>query len=402
VTERTATELAAYHLRELCLRYPDRHVGGPGNAEANDFFGRVVAGYELEVERMRFACVDWKPGGASLEAGGRDFDVCPGAYSLPVDVTAPLALASTLDELEAIDARGAVLLLHGQIAAEQLTPKRYPFYSWDSHTRILEALEAAGPAAVVAATGKDSGLTAALYPFPLFEDGDFDIPSAYMKDVDAEQLLARAGELVHLAVRSQRLEAFAEQLVVFVPGRSKRRVVVSAHIDSRHGTPGALDNAASVAVLLALAALLRDEPPAYTLELVPFNGEDNYAAPGEVAYFSANEGLLGDIVCNVNMDAAGCAGKRTAVSFYGCPEEITATATRLVGEREGFMLGEPWPASDHSIFAMRGVPAIAITSENLLEIGSTVAHTAEDLPELVDPEIIVEIAHFLRELIEAL
>lgn len=33
----------------------------------------------------------------------------------------------------------------------------------------------------------------ALYPFPLFEDGDFDIPSVYMTDVEGERLAAYAG-----------------------------------------------------------------------------------------------------------------------------------------------------------------------------------------------------------------
>jgi hypothetical protein len=57
--------------------------------------------------------------------------------------------------------------------------------------------------------------------------------------------------------------------------------------------------------------------------------------------------------------------------------------------------------SDHMVFAMRGVPAIAITSTGLTQIASTVAHTPADLPELVDPASLVEAAGYLRALIEA-
>ena len=60
---------------------------------------------------------------------------------------------------------GAILLLHGELCREQLTPRGYPFYEMPGHVRILEALDAARPAAIVAATGRNPDLVGGPIPF---------------------------------------------------------------------------------------------------------------------------------------------------------------------------------------------------------------------------------------------
>jgi hypothetical protein len=51
------------------------------------------------------------------------------------------------------------------------------------------------------------------------------------------------------------------------------------------------------------------------------------------------------------------------------------------------------------VFAMNGVPALAITSEGFLEIETNIAHTPADRPEIVDCAQLVEIACVLQELL---
>jgi aminopeptidase YwaD len=51
------------------------------------------------------------------------------------------------------------------------------------------------------------------------------------------------------------------------------------------------------------------------------------------------------------------------------------------------------------VFAMNGIPALALTSENFNEILTEIAHTPRDRPELVDCEKLVEIAVALQELL---
>jgi aminopeptidase YwaD len=289
--------------------------------------------------------------------------------------------------------------MHGGLVGSQLMPKNFVFYNPESHKRVIGALEEHEPAAIVAATGLNPGSAGALYPFPIIEDADFDIPSAYMKDVEGDRLLAHAGEPVMLRFESRRTTVQGEHVVARMRGDQAGRVVVFGHIDTREGTPGALDNATAVAALLGLAELLEGYEQGPTVDLVPLNGEDYYAASGQMMWVAENDGRMGDIVLGMNADAAGCAGQRTAVSMYGCPEPIADIVQREIARRASFMVGEPWPQSDHGIFIMYGTPAVAVTSENLLELGTEITHTTKDVPGLVDPEEVAEISRFYRDVI---
>lgn len=397
-----AADTARERLDALCLTHPDRHVGGPGVADANELFAGIARRAGFAVERLPFDCVDWEWRGAHATVADEEFALHVGPYSPPFDGRATLVAVDSVGALEVLDAPGAVLLLHGELASEQMTPRAYPFYRMDEHTRVLEALDRARPAAVIAATDR-TPMAAALRPFPLFEDADLGHPSAYTTVEEGMRLLEHAGAPVDLVIDSQQVPAQGEQVVARLAGRSRRRVVVSAHIDSRHGTPGALDNAAGVCVLLALADLLAGTTPRHTVELVPFNGEDNFAAYGEMAYLAAKgDDGLADVALAINLDAVGRSGDGIAISFYGVDEATRATALATAAGFAGVAEGPEWPMSDHMVFAMRGVPAMAITSTGLEEIAATVAHTAADLPELVDPEALVESARFIAALVEAL
>ena len=103
-----------------------------------------------------------------------------------------------LMNLKMVDATGKILLLRGEIAKEQIMPKNFVFYNPEEHQRIYRLLEEKQPAAIISATTRNPELAGAVYPFPMFEDGDFDIPSAYMTDVEGEKLASFAGRQVSL------------------------------------------------------------------------------------------------------------------------------------------------------------------------------------------------------------
>jgi aminopeptidase YwaD len=393
---------AVQHLESLCLPYPDRHVGGPGNAAANRLFAETAEQFGFEVTRAEFSCVVWEPRSASLQLGAETWALQPGPYSLRADVTAQLCAAGSVEELEGLDAAGSVLLLHGGVVREQLTPKNYPFYRWESHTRVLDAIEAAAPAVVISATGRSSELVGSLYPFPLIEDADFDVPHAFTTDVDGARLLTRVGESTRVVIESGRRESIAEQ-VTALKGSAGRRIVVSAHIDSRRGSPGAIDNGTGVVVLLLLAEFLAGHDAEMGVELVPFNGEDDYAAPGEVAYLAAHGARLADeVVLNINIDGAGWRGHDAEISLYECPPEIVKVArTALEGSR-WVSEGDPWPQSDHMMFVMRGIPAIAVTTADARLLRMEIAHTEADVPEVADPDTVVAVANYIERVVHDL
>lgn len=396
----TLAATVAAHLDELC-RHPDRRIGGPGNHAAVDHVEATLAASGFDVEATGFDAIAWEPGPALLEAGGRTWPISSGPYTNRCDVRAPLQAAATLADLERGDHAGAILLLHGDLVAEQLPPKGFPFYDAPQLRRILAAIEDAAPAAVVAATGRNPGFAGSLSPFPLIEDADVEVPHAFLRDTDGQALLAHLGAPARLRLGSRRVAATGRQLVARL-GTGPGRVVVFAHVDSKQGSPGGIDNASGVAVLLALAELLRDHAGPPLVEVVPLNGEDDYATPGEKLYVDANRGRWADIVLGVNIDAAGAIGAAAAISLYGVDASLAALVRSAAARHPGIVEGEPWFESDHGLFLLNDVPALAITSTTFRELCATVTHTERDRRALADPAAIAGIARFLADLIAEL
>ena len=237
-----------------------------------------------------------------------------------------------------------------------------------------------------------------LHPFPMFEDGDFDIPSVYLTEEEGQRLARHIGEDVLLKFESRRIPSRGCNVIARKGVAQSPRAVFCAHIDAKKGTPGALDNAAGVAVLLALAETLRDYSGRLGLEIVALNGEDYYAAPGQLQYASSNAGKLGEVLLGVNVDGAGYREGKTAYSLYGCPDETADAVRRNLSHECGFVEGEPWFQGDHMLFVMCERPTVAITSEKAMGLMASIIHTGKDQPELVDCRKLAFIAQGLASL----
>lgn len=386
----------------LCSFEPHRAVGSPGNRAATDFFARTIAACGFAVEQPAFDCLEWTGRSATLRAGRRTFELLPAPYAAGCEVSARLVSACTVEELRALDARGTVLLLHGPIAAEQLMPKNFVFYNPEHHREIVALLEERRPAAIITATGRNPETAGAVYPFPMIEDGDFEIPVVYTTDTLGEELTGLVGQQVELVSDARRRPATGVNVVARRGASDGPRIVVCAHIDTKIGTPGALDNAAGTAVLLLLAERLRDYEGTPAVEIVALNGEENYAVPGQMLYLERNRASMGRIVVAVNLDAVGLRDGATCFSLYECSDELAATVRATLGAQPGLTEGEAWPQGDHMIFAMNGRPAIALTSERLTDILEQLAHTERDTPEQLDCGKLEGAADALAMLVAAL
>lgn len=392
------TILAAEHLHRLCIDIPTRAVGSQGNRDATAYASAALRANGWQVAMPGFQCMDWSESGAELSAGAALFEVLPSPYTLPVQVSAPLVVLNTAGELEATDLAGKVALLRGELAREQLAPKNFPWWNPEHHQRIIAALEKGQPAAILAATTRNPEIAGAVYPFPLIEDGDFDTPSAYMTEEEGQRLAVYAGREVNLEIKASRALAKGYNVIARRGRGSERgRWVVSAHIDAKIGTPGAVDDATGVIVLLLLGELLAEYDGERMIELVMFNGEDYYAAPGERLYLQENEDLSA-IGLVINIDGAGYYQGDTHFSFYECPEELTRLVHAVLGEH-GLLEGPQWYQGDHSIFVMAGRPAVAITSD-IAEVSAQVTHTPRDAPDIVDSAKVAQIAAALAALLE--
>jgi len=260
------------YLDFLCNRIPGRSVGSEGNREATRFFEQELLRLGWRTSKTEFDAIDWIDGGASLTSDGKSFEVFAGPYSLPFSGTRQIVAVSDTAALEKAEIKDKIVFLHGEIAREQLMPKNFVFYNPEEHQRIITLLEKGRPAAIISATGRNSALAGGVYPFPLIEDGDFDIPSVYMTEEEGIRLLSHDGSAVTLGSVSERIPGKGYNVTAVRGSEDADRIVVTAHIDAKKGTPGAIDNATGVIVLLLLADLLSDYEWPRRIELVAFNG----------------------------------------------------------------------------------------------------------------------------------
>jgi aminopeptidase YwaD len=200
-----------------------------------------------------------------------------------------------------------------------------------------------------------------------------------------------------LESKSKRIPGKGYNVLAKKGNAGSSRIVVTAHVDSKKGTPGAIDNATGVIVLLLLADLLKDYKGDKLIELVAFNGEDYYAVPGQMNFISANHDHFDSIILNINIDGAGYKTGKTAFSLFNLPGRINDIAIDIIRQFPGIAEGVQWPQGDHSIFLQYGVPAIAVSSKWFIDNinDQDITHTPKDNIEIVDCSKLVEISHAL-------
>ena len=391
--------LADHLLHQLCVEIPTRPVGRDGNRRATDLFASRLVDCGFEVSSPGFKCIDWESEGAWLQTPAGRTAAHPSPYSLGCDVRGRLKVAATVAELEAADLASSVLLLRGELTRGQLMPKNFPWYNPDEHRHIIALLEQKNPLAIIAATSRDPEMVGAQYPFPLFEDGDFDIPSVYITDVEGDVLAGIAGHEVTLVSRSHRIPSTGCNVVARKGNEDSARIVYPAHIDTRDGTPGALDDASGIITLLLLGELLREYAGSPQLEIVALNGEDYYASSGEKLYLQTNQAHMDSVALNINVDDVGFREGATAYSLYECPSDLALRMQSALDRHHGLTEGPAWQQGDHMIFVQNGRPAMAFTSERFKEVMGEYTHTSRDRPELVDTGKLADLALALRDLL---
>jgi aminopeptidase YwaD len=281
-------------------------------------------------------------------------------------------------------------------------PKNFVFYNPEEHQRIIALLEEKNPGAILAATSRNAALAGGVYPFPLIEDGDFQIPSVYLTEEEGQKLLFKAGQVGSIDSDARRIMNPGSNLVARKGKDPARRIAISAHIDAKIDTPGAIDNATGVIVLMLLAEKLQEYHGDVMIELLPFNGEDYYAASGQMIYLEQNQNRFDEFLININIDGAGYHQGPSVFSAFNLPDDINLDLIKVLKSTEGIQEGGPWYQGDHSIFLQQGVPAIAVTSKWFLDHIDTqeITHTPKDHAGIVDCEKLVVITQGIFDFIQ--
>jgi aminopeptidase YwaD len=374
------------HLQTLVELGP-RPIASPANQAAADYICDVFCAAGLEVEEQLYAATAWEHRSTHLVRGGESLDCTANAFSLPCDMTAALAPASSLAELEAAPAKGKILLLYGDLTRAPLAAKSW-FLREERDACYFELLLAKEPAAILAP------LTSTDYFCQLTEDWELDLPAATVPAEVALQLLREPEKPVHLVIDARRLPATARNIVARTPRLPERRLVLCAHFDTKINTPGATDNAGGAAMLLSLAERLPHDLP-FGLEFVAFNGEE-YLPLGDDEYVRRGERYFGEILACINMDGAGAALGTNNITTIACPPELETKIKSVAGKFPGVVWVDPWPESNHSTFSFRGVPAIPLGSTGMRGL----AHSVNDTLEQVSPAKLEEVVALAKELVE--
>ena len=401
MNKKTLTDKAQTYLQVLCSEIPSRRVGSEGNRQATDYAKKILEEYRWQTEETELSVMDWITAGATLNCGEQMFEVFSSHYSLGCSVQGELMAIDTVSKLEKAEIKDKIVLLYGKIASEQIAPKNFPFWNPEEHQHIIAILEHKMPKALLCATERNSATAGGVYPFPLFEDGDFDIPSVYMKDTEGEKLLTCIGKTVTLESRAKRIPETAFNIIGRNSAESINRIAITAHIDAKIGTPGAIDNGTGVAVILLLAELIKDKSFKYPVELVLFNGEDYYAATGQIKYIEQNAGKFNDILLNINIDGAGYKEGFSCFSPFGLQEDIQKALDEVIKTSPEIVEGLPWYQGDHSLFLQNGRPAIAVSSQWFIENMECqeITHTPKDNLSIVNYERVAECALGILDLL---
>jgi aminopeptidase YwaD len=376
------------HLQELAGRIGTRYVGSPGNHAAEEYIRREMERAGFSVEAQKFECADWSPRRTILEARGIQWRAYVDPFSPPVEVTAPVVPAGTIAELEKADLKGKLALLYGDLTSAPISPKGW-FLKTERDDRIIGLLECKAPAAVLSA---QPGV-----PFFAhgFYDAEFSIPSATLTRDVALDLIRTDRPEVHLLLETERRPGSTANLVGRKTGTRSETIVLCAHYDTATTTPGACDNAGGVAIILALAAHLASRPLECGLEVVAFSGHE-YLPLGDDVYWQT--ATAEKMIAAFNFDGAGHRLAANSLTATAASDDLTRLAKSKLDSFAGAVWVEPWPESNHTLYAMHGVPAFAFSSVGMRDV----AHSTADTVEGVSMEKLNEAASLAAEIVLAL
>lgn len=112
------SEQAEKYLQRLCVEISNRCVGSISYRAATDIFAGGVESFSNQTACPEFDCIDWANNGAHLTVNSEPFDAFVSPYSLGCNLSAPLVIVSSVEELETVDAANKIILMRGDVAKE--------------------------------------------------------------------------------------------------------------------------------------------------------------------------------------------------------------------------------------------------------------------------------------------
>jgi hypothetical protein len=198
-------------------------------------------------------------------------------------------------------------------------------------------------------------------------------------------------------------------LVVRFGPADRPALLVMAHYDTVAGSPGAIDNAAAVGVLIELARVLREHPPRHPV-ILAFTANEEIGLVGATSLVRPLTGVVVELA--IALDLIGGDGE---LALNGASELIGHAEMSWLADaadRAGVVVRAPlahrvvsrwWPQaerSDHGPFTRAGVRAFHLYHRGHDGERIDLAyHRARDLPSRVVPASVDELGRLLRALV---
>jgi len=172
-----------------------------------------------------------------------------------------------------------------------------------------------------------------------------------------------------------------------IPGKSRKEIVLYAHLDSVYNAPGANDNAASVIFILMLAHALSGRRYNHTLTFMATTGEEyGYLGTKQLAERRKSDGSLQDIEYIFDFDGVSWGPDMTLITQDEGLVELLASI-----DRELDLEGEPYWQKGEGVgreslpFKQAGLEARGIVVDSVPdnEINELCWHRPEDTAQYV-------------------
>jgi hypothetical protein len=188
-----------------------------------------------------------------------------------------------------------------------------------------------------------------------------------------------------------------------VGGLTALSALALATLSSGNRSPGGVDNAGSVAIVLATARRLLEQLPDDVELIVLSTGAEEDHMVGAMRWLDRHAARLARPAFCLNLDGAGAPGRAVLIERYGFGRPFSAemsAAARRASERCGItprgIVMLPGMGIDAIPFAHRGLPCLTLASGSLGRATMSV-HSADDRADHLDPGTLGEIADLAYE-----
>lgn len=308
----------------------------------------------------------------------------------PVEgLTADFAYVTSLQDSLIQDIKGKICLVHTKLV----------------NYKLYKSLVERGAIGLVLCCGdvysedKDIDLDPYMYRERHYKNGK--IPAVCIRMRDAENILRKKPEKVHMVMLEDELQNDSHNVVATIEGAKYPNEVVcfTAHYDSVSYSKGAWDNATGSTTIMQLLAYFKEHQPDRTLKFI-WCGSEEMGLLGSKAYCEAHKEELKDYKLCINVDMTGvtigfdiacCTSNDSLVSFI-----------KYLGCEVGFAI-EPRQgvySSDSTVFADNGVPGLSFA--RLAPKGGAEIHSRKDVMDFLEEDNYYKTCDFISVFAERL